>query len=356
VREAANDPARIRLLLRLAAILETDARDPAAALEQLMAASRLDPADASLLTNVERLAAELGSNSELLWAKERQAVNAQGPAAAIRARLDVARTADLRMRDREYANAALRRALELLPAAPELHGAIMQTAAELDLGRPELGKEDAQRALVRAHLALAEHAEEPHRTDLILAAFGWVAQELGDAAGSFDVLRAGSNEPPISDALFEALETTASKLHRLDALNAHLARVAERAPAEQKHELLARRARILEERLRRYDQAAQAYERLLEMDPNDLAAEARLFACLKQAGRHRELLQALERRLQRSTELERRASLMREIARVWEVDLKNRASAKMVWSELRSLVPEDAEAEAAIARLSGVPV
>jgi tetratricopeptide (TPR) repeat protein len=109
----------------------------------------------------------------------------------------------------------------------------------------------------------------------------------------------------------------------------------------------------LEERLRRYDQAAQAYERLLEMDPNDLAAEARHFACLKQAGRHRELLQALERRLQRSTELERRAGLMREIARVWEVDLKNRASAVLVWSEVRALLPHDPEAQAAIARLEG---
>lgn len=353
VREAPEDSARISLLLRLASILENDARDPTAALQQLMAASKLDSEDGSLLLHVERLASEFGSHAELLWAKEQKAENAQGPAAAIHALLDVARTADLRLRDREQANTALRRTLPLLPGAPELQATIMQVAAELDAARPELGKEDAQRSLVRAHLALAEHAEEPRRTNLVLSAFRWVTEALGDAAGGFDVLRAGSSEPPISDALLEALETTASRLHRLDALNAHLARIAERAPQDQKRELLARRARILEERLRRYDQAAQAYERLLEMDPHDLVAEARHFACLKQAGRHRELLQALERRLQRSTEIERRTGLMREIARVWEVDLKNRASAVTVWSELHALLPHDEEAQAAIARLQG---
>jgi tetratricopeptide (TPR) repeat protein len=353
VREAPNDDRRIELLLRLAALLENDARDASAALEQLMAASKLDPTDGSLLLHVERLASELGSHAELLWAKEQKVENASGPAAEIHALLDVAKTADLRLRDREHANAALRRALPLVPGAPELHGQILQLAAELDAARPELGKEDAQRSLVRAHLTLAESAEDPRRSELVLQAFRWVTEALGDAAGGFDVLRAGSSDPPVSDELLEALETTASRLHRLDALNAHLARVAERAEPEQKRELLARRARILEERLRRYDQAAQAYERLLEMDPNDLVVEARHFACLKQAGRHRELLQALERRLQRSTELERRTGLMREIARVWEVDLKNRASAVMVWSELHALLPHDAEAEAAIARLQG---
>lgn len=353
VREAPDDAARIALRLRLAALLENDARDPSAALEQLMAASKLDPEDGTLLLHVERLAGELGSHTELLWAKEQKAENAQGPAAAIHALLDVARTADLRLRDREHANAALRRTLPLIPGAPELHATIMQTAAELDAARPELGKEDAQRSLIRSHLALAVHAEEPRHTELILSAFRWVTDALGDAPGGFDVLRAGSNEPPISEPLLEALETTASRLHRLDALNAHLARIADRAPPDQKRDLLARRARILEERLRRYDQAAQAYERLLETDPNDFVSEARLFACLKLAGRHRELLQALERRLQRSTELERRTGLMREIARVWEVDLKNRASAVMVWAELQALLPHDAEVQAAMARLQG---
>jgi tetratricopeptide (TPR) repeat protein len=353
VREARDDSERIQLLLRLAALLENDARDASGALAQLMAASKLNPEDGTLLMHVERLASELGSNTELAWAKEQKVENASSPAAAIHALLDLARTVDLRLRDREAASAALRRALTLLPGAPELHASIMQLAAELDQARPELGKEDAQRSLVRVHLALAEQAEEPRRTELVLAAFRWVSETLGDAPGGFDVLRAGSNEPPVSEAVLEALETAASKLHRLDALNAHLARIAERAQPDQKRELLARRARILEERLRRYDQAAQAYERLLEMDPHDLAAEARHFACLKQAGRHRELLQALERRLQRSTELERRTALMREIARVWEVDLKNRASAAMVWTEVQALLPHDAEAQAAIARLAG---
>ncbi len=351
-READSDDERIELHVRLAKILEREAGELAPALQQLMAASRLDPEDGALLDEVERVATGLGSHSDLLWAKAQKARNAKDPAGSIQALLEVAQTADLKLRDREQANATLRRALELTEVAPELHDTVMQVAAELDAARPELGKEDAQRSLVRAHVALAERARAPRRTELVLQAHRWVSEVLHDAAGGFDVLRVGSTEPPIPPPLMEALEASAIKLGRLDALNAHLARVAENADAASKRELLTRRARILEERLTRFDQAALAYERLLELDPHDLTAEARHFACLKQAGRHRELLQALERRLQRSTELERRASLMREIARVWEVDLKNRASAAVVWSEVHALLPHDPEARAAIARLS----
>src|SRR5262249_18291116 len=56
VREARDDSERIQLSLRLAAILENDARDASGALEQLMAASKLNPEDGALLMHVERLA------------------------------------------------------------------------------------------------------------------------------------------------------------------------------------------------------------------------------------------------------------------------------------------------------------
>ncbi|HKP62452.1 MAG TPA: tetratricopeptide repeat protein [Polyangiales bacterium] len=352
VRDADDDETRGLLLRRLATILENEASEPAQALEQLMAASRIDPSDAELLEHIERLAAELGSHTELLWAKEQKALIAARPEDEIEALLEVARTADLKLRDREHANAMLRRALELVESAPELHAQVMRVAAELDAARPELGKEDAQRGLLRAHLALAESASSQRRAELVIAAYRWASETLHDAGAGFDLLRVGSSDPPILDPVLEALESSAAALNRLDALNAHLARVAERADPEDKRALLRRRARILEERLKRYDQAAQAYERLLEIDPDDTQVEARHFACLKQAGRYRELLQALERRLRRSSDIERRTALMREIARVWEVDLKNRASAAMVWGELQTLLPQDPEVEAAIARLS----
>jgi tetratricopeptide (TPR) repeat protein len=352
VRDADDDPTRGVLLRRLAAILEHEASEPAQALEQLMAASRLDPSDAALLAQIERLASTLRSHTELLWAKEQKALIASTPAEEIDALLEVARTADLELRDREHANAMLRRALELVEGAPGSHAKLMRVAAELDAARPELGKEDAQRGLLRAHLTLAESASSDRRAELVLQAYRYASEVLRDAAAGFDLLRVGSSEPPILEPVLEALESSAAGLSRLDALNAHLARIAERADPEDKRALLRRRARILEERLKRFDQAAQAYERLLEIDPDDTQAEARHFACLKQAGRYRELLQALERRLRRSSDIERRTALLREIARVWEVDLKNRASAAMVWSELHALLPQDPEVEAAIARLS----
>jgi hypothetical protein len=43
--------------------------------------------------------------------------------------------------------------------------------------------------------------------------------------------------------------------------------------------------------------------------------------------------------------------LMRAMAKLWEVELKNRASAIEVWNDVRAIAPEDEEAERAIARL-----
>lgn len=352
VREA-DEPVRVELLVRLADMLERDAAQPRAALRHLLAAGKLAPETAGLLAHVERLARDQGAHAELIWAVQQRARLASDPSLAIDAWLEVAQTADSALADRERASLALSQAVELIPRAPHKLGELLPLAATLDRARPEMGAEDAQRGLLRALLDLASRAQPALRVELVLVAGAWLTEQLQDEPGSFDALRLGTAKPPIADRLLEALERTALRLGRLDALNAHLARVAERAVPTDKRALLARRARILEERLKRFDQAAHAYERLLELDPDDHAAEARHFTCLKLAGRHRELLHALERRVQRASEPARRAALMRQIAKIWEVDLKNRASAVVVWSELQALLPQDEEAKSAIARLHG---
>jgi tetratricopeptide (TPR) repeat protein len=154
--------------------------------------------------------------------------------------------------------------------------------------------------------------------------------------------------------LLDALEEAAVRIGRLDALDAQLARSAERSEeATDKRRLLARRARLLQDRLQRFDQAAQVYERLLELSPNDVQAAELLASCLRKAGRHRELLRACERRLTHVPETERKLPIMREMATIWEVELKNRASALAIWNDVRALAPQDEEATQALQRLAG---
>ena len=57
-------------------------------------------------------------------------------------------------------------------------------------------------------------------------------------------------------------------------------------------------------------------------------------------------------RLQRAEDADRRLPLMREMALIWEVELKNRASARELWTEVHALAPQDEEAGRALERLS----
>jgi tetratricopeptide (TPR) repeat protein len=354
VRAVPVDAERVELCLRLSNLLEANGGEPAAALEFALQAARFAPRDASLIERVERLASKQSSSAELLWAQEQRATSAPNPEAAIDAWLAAARTADLGLRDREQANASLRRALALTGHVPERAAAVEQAAAELDMARPELGKEDARRALLRAHLELAEQVVPEFRTQLILRAARLAREALADESASFDALRSGAGAPPFADALLDALEEAAVRIGRLDALDAQLSRSVERSDdAEDKRRLLARRARLLKDRLQRYDQAAQVYERLLELSPSDAQAAELLVTCLRKAGRHRELLRACERRLIHVPEPERKLPIMREMATIWEVELKNRASAMAIWNDVRELAPQDEEATQAILRLNG---
>jgi hypothetical protein len=43
---------------------------------------------------------------------------------------------------------------------------------------------------------------------------------------------------------------------------------------------------------------------------------------------------------------------MREMATIWEVDLKNRASAVAIWNDVREMAPHDEAASRALQRLT----
>jgi len=350
IRAAAEGAERIELNQRLSHLLETRG-EGAAALEYALAAARTAPRDSQLVDRVARLAASQSSPAELFWAQEQRASHATKPSDAIDAWLDAARTADLTLYDREQADTCLRRALALTGSAPERESALIALATELDAARPELGAEDARRTLLRAHLELAEQVDPAFRVQLILRAARLASDELHDEHTGFDVLRGGAALPPFSEELLAALEASAVHIGRLDALDAQLARSAERADAPDRQRLLRHRARVLTEQLSRYDQAAQVYEQLLALDPNDHEAATQHLACLRRAGRHRELLRACERRLPRVQDAETKLALMREMAVIWEVEFKNRFSALAIWSDVHALEPSDEEASRAVQRL-----
>jgi tetratricopeptide (TPR) repeat protein len=178
--------------------------------------------------------------------------------------------------------------------------------------------------------------------------------ELGDASACFDALKQGAAMFPNDLDLYDALERAAIKIRRLDALDAHLARCEQRASDPQvKRALLQRRGRLLAEHLQRPAKAADVYRELIALQPEDDATFDALLQCLRQAGRYQDLLKAYSERLATIGDAGARVQLLRQMARVWEVELKNRPGAIEVWHEVKALVPDDEEAAAALGRLQG---
>jgi tetratricopeptide (TPR) repeat protein len=110
----------------------------------------------------------------------------------------------------------------------------------------------------------------------------------------------------------------------------------------------------LSQHLKRHAKAAEVYAEMLELAPDSEHVASELFRSLKQAGRYQELLRAYKQRLSHVTEEPTKLSLLRQMASLWEVELKNRPSALEIWREVHTLRPDDEEAAAALARLQNI--
>jgi tetratricopeptide (TPR) repeat protein len=115
--------------------------------------------------------------------------------------------------------------------------------------------------------------------------------------------------------------------------------------------LLERRARILHERLDKPSEAADAYMRLWALRPTDAHVLEKLRMCLLETGRIQDLISAYERELGRRKDPVERASLLRDIAELWENGAKNPWEARDAWKRVLRLQPNDADAKAAIQRI-----
>jgi tetratricopeptide (TPR) repeat protein len=263
-----------------------------------------------------------------------------------------ARVADIGLEDREHAVRDMTRALLLTEHAPRAAAEIEDLARELDKARPALGKHDARRALIQAHMELASKSSEPFGPRLVLRASQLLREDLRDDSACFDALKQGATWFPNDLELYDALEKAALKIKRFDALDAHLARCAQLASDTQvKRALLERRGTLLATHLQRHAKAAEVYRELLALDRDNARAFDALRHALHKAARYQDLIKVYTDRLARTEELPGRLMLMREMAKLWEIELKNRPSAVELWRVVAALAPEDEEASAALSRL-----
>jgi golgin subfamily B member 1 len=340
---------QLKLLERLADLLEHD--HPDEALARVLHACKLAPLDDALLARAEALAQRSQRSEELLPLYDRRSDISPDEGEKVRLMLRAARLCDGGLRDREQATQYLRKALGLTSAS-QLHGEIEATARELDWARPDVGKDNARRALVRSYREIAQHAEPEFAEQLVLRGTQLLQNELDDERSAFDMLLQGISLVPQSEPLYAALRAMADTRGRLDAIDAQLARSIEDATdLFTSQRVLRRRGSLLEDALGRFQDAATVYAKLVAQNPDDTQAGDRLRVNLRRSGRYQELLSALGKQLQRTQAGTARLGLLKEVASTWETDLRNRWEALDAWKLVLAEQPQDRDAHAALERL-----
>lgn len=350
-KQASGESEQLTLLLRVADLLEPE--QPEDALDRVVTACKLVPLDDQLLGRAEALAQRTHRSDELLPLYDRRCEHSLDDSARLHVLLRAARLCDAALRDREQAIGYLRRATELVVDSPELGSELESVARELDRARPELGADSARRALVLLYREAASRAGGQFAEQLLLRAAQLLQHELGDEHSAFDTLLHGSALLPDSESIYDTVRAMASTRGRLDAIDAQLSRMLEDATDMRTTvAVLRRRGTLLEDPLARYQDAAAVYSKLAQLTPDDAHAAERLRVNLRRSGRYQELLAALTRRLERTSEPASRVALLKEIAGTWETDLKNRWEALDAWKAVLELSADDPDAAAGIARLS----
>lgn len=349
VRRTEDRDGKVKLLVRHARVLEEQAGDPGAALDRLLRACTLAPGDDAVLAYAESLAEAAGRTDELLVVYDRRRKDATDDAGRVEALLRAAIACEERIPDRERAVHFVAQAVALSVRDAAVWPRIEQACRDVtSTSQPSM-----VHALVDVLAKLAEDMEADPRggAALLTRAARLYEGDLKDPESAFGALLRATSLAPFDDAAQEALEALGRRLGRTKVIDKHLDKLVEEAlDAKTAGGLIRRRAALLT-RDGQHGDAAEAWARLKNLQPNDEGVRAELRAALRRAGKHQDLLLALGQDLQKAKEPAAKLPIAREIANTWERDLKNKWEAIEAWNKVLALAPEDAEATEAVAQI-----
>ena len=192
-------------------------------------------------------------------------------------------------------------------------------------------------------------AESRDRTRLrVVADTLWSAGRREQAAGvSQQVLLLD----PTDAVARERIERWLRESEQYDALvNALEQRIASTRDEDEKIALLSEAAEITERHLGEIDRAVQMIDARIAIEGATDTTLAVLAGLLRQTTDHARLATVLRQRLEDTTDVSERASLLREVA-ACESAMGRTDGAEQAWSALLDLMPSDAEAFGALARI-----
>ncbi len=307
----ASDPAhRAALTAERGRLVESRLGDPKNAALLYRAALETDPSSAGVLPSLVRLAREQKLSNELVHAFERSHARSGSPRDRATALFSLARVARRELGDAEAAIRALSGALELVPEDREMRREL--AALYRETGRAA--------ELAAALTVLAKSPASPAEHVTLAMELGRIAEDaLGDEALARRWYETALATEPSHAPALSALTALLERAGDFGALVATLsAEAAATEDPERRADLHARIGAICEERLGRPDDAEPHHRTALGLFPDHEVSFRALGRLYAQGGKHRELVELYERRVDRAPDDPHAVAWLLRIGAVYE--------------------------------------
>ena len=340
-----DDAAGVKAIrLQLAdALLRAGKKGEAA--EQGRRALELEPHDDAALERLARVLEAAGAPQDAVRAVESRAASlaAAGRAAdAVAAWVAAADTWERELAKPEAACAALEKVLELEPARRDAWSRLKDLYA----------RAGDWRAYVRVSDLFTPHLDDPAERLATLADVAEVHEKrLGQKDMAFITWCRAFGEAPFDPAVAAAVGRLAGETQAWEELAAVHEQVAEEATGTAQARLLLELGRVRDLHLDDADGAEAAFRRALEVDPANAQALDALTDLFTRRGRVRDLVIALEQKLEAAAGLEEKKATLTEMARIYEGQLQDPGEAITALKRVLELDGADAAALEALAGL-----
>jgi golgin subfamily B member 1 len=331
-RHAGAVELRVRLLQTIAELYETQLDDLPKAVQTYARALAEDPASESTQAELERVALAANDAGNLAGIYERQVSEVNDPSVAAQLHIKAAQIRENMLGDVPAAIAHYRRVLELDPSLIEA-----ATALERLYQADNRFEELAETYMVKAKMLDDLEQQKMHLYQAAQIYEVLLSQPLRAVAVFRQVLELDPEDITALDKLIELY----LKLESWEELLAIYTKRADIVTSpEEKKAMFAEMGAVYERELRDNARAIDTYARILEVDPDDRAAIARLDALYLATENWQELLSVLEREADLTGDPHEAVSFRYRIAELWDQRLGDSERAVEGFREILDLNPD----------------